>query len=102
MRFERKVTSIDELDLCIGNVAPEGLGACGQEKRIILAQSSIRFVERNGAFKLARRVEDANFTGAETGAGLSVVNCLGASLGTLAQHRETRKLASPNGAALFQ
>jgi len=41
MRFERKVTSIDELDLCIGNVAPEGLGApAGKKNGSFLPQTA--------------------------------------------------------------
>jgi hypothetical protein len=44
----------------------------------LLAQSqlSIRLAERNGAFELASRVENTNFTGAEARAALGILDCL--------------------------
>lgn len=37
---------------------------------------SIRFAERYGAFNIARRIQNMNFTGPEAGRGLCVVDCL--------------------------
>ena len=37
MRFERKMTSVEETNDCGSNVALKGLGAGGQEERVVLA-----------------------------------------------------------------
>jgi len=37
MGFQGKVTGIEEADLGVGNVPPEGLGARWQEERVVLA-----------------------------------------------------------------
>src|SRR4029077_12339310 len=70
------------------------------KKAVARSQHSICLVERNGAFEPARRVDDANLTGAETRADLSVIDCLGASLETPAQRRVLQRPSIPNGGVL--
>ena len=40
------------------------------------SQFSICFVERNGAFDITARIQNANFTGAEARPGFRVVDCV--------------------------
>jgi hypothetical protein len=35
--FQRKVTAIDEADVGLRNVAPEGFGSCGDEERVVFS-----------------------------------------------------------------
>ena len=57
VRLQREVTGVEKADLRLGNVAPEGLGAWRQEKRIILAPNGEKRRAMLTEVRLEPRVE---------------------------------------------
>jgi hypothetical protein len=66
---QQKGNAIKKRALRGKEVTPTGLS-------LLQSQLPICFAERNGAFDLASRVENTDFTGAEARAAVSVVDCL--------------------------